>query len=213
MVRIVSRWHSLGMPNTKPNWLSCPLAGILLFTAMYIDLLRNVFFLLFGFLSAKCCRSVSIHTSIDVASIMFAGKKRKSAVMICFLLLLFFRFCFVFLSLEHIRIVLCLQKVPGRSWWSSRSRWSVGLLVLFAHLFICDSLFFFLLFFFFLSVHLWSFWVAVHLVATLFLPQILSIKLNHSITLLYKQQFFSQLWYEKNTNCDVLLLKGKTIWH
>lgn len=92
MVRIVSRWHSLGMPNTKPNWLSCPLAGILLFTAMYIDLSRNVFFLSFGFLSAKCCHSVSIHTLIDVASIMFAGKKKKSAVM--FLFCFVFRFCF-----------------------------------------------------------------------------------------------------------------------
>lgn len=60
-----------------------------------------------------------------------------------FLFCFVFRFCFVFLSVEHIRIVLCLQKVLGRSWWSSRSRWSVGLLVLFAHLFICDSLFFF----------------------------------------------------------------------
>lgn len=60
---------------------------------MYIDLLRNVFFLSFGFLSAKCCHSVSIHTSIDVASIMFAGKK-KSAVM--FLFCFVFRICFVF---------------------------------------------------------------------------------------------------------------------
>lgn len=80
---------------------------------MYIDLSRNVFFLSFGFLSAKCCHSVSIHTLIDVASIMFAGKKKKSAVM--FLFCFVFRFCFVFLSVEHIRIVLCLQKVLGRS--------------------------------------------------------------------------------------------------
>lgn len=61
---------------------------------MYIDLLRNVFFLSFGFLSAKCCRFVSIHTSIDVASIMFAGKK-KSAVMFLFFSLFFsVLFCF-----------------------------------------------------------------------------------------------------------------------
>lgn len=61
---------------------------------MYIDLLRNVFFLSFGFLSAKCCHSVSIHTSIDVASIMFAGKKK--GVLLCFCFVLFFRFVLVF---------------------------------------------------------------------------------------------------------------------
>lgn len=61
---------------------------------MYIDLSRNVFFLSFGFLSAKCCHSVSIHTLIDVASIMFAGKKKKECcyvfVLFCFSVL----FCF-----------------------------------------------------------------------------------------------------------------------
>lgn len=62
---------------------------------MYIDLSRNVFFLSFGFLSAKCCHSVSIHTLIDVASIMFAGKKKRVLLCFCFVLFCFsVLFCF-----------------------------------------------------------------------------------------------------------------------
>lgn len=63
---------------------------------MYIDLLRNVFFLLFGFLSAKCCRSVSIHTSIDVASIMFAGQKKKECCYDLFFVVVVFSVLFCF---------------------------------------------------------------------------------------------------------------------
>lgn len=97
---------------------------------MYINLLTNVFFLSFQFLSAKCCRSVSIHTLIDVASIMFAEK--KSAVMF---------FVLFYLSLEHIRIVLCLQRFQADHDGAAAADGQSDSLVLIAHLFICDRLF------------------------------------------------------------------------
>lgn len=96
MVHVITLGHSLGMPNTNQTVyyralklaFSCLQRCTLTFWGMFS------LFISVEFWSATCWCSVSIHTWIDVASIMFAEECCYS---------------FIFMSLEHIRMVLCLQ--------------------------------------------------------------------------------------------------------
>lgn len=128
MVHVISLWHSL-VCQTPTKLIVYYHALELAFSCLQQCTLTywGMFslFITFQFLSAKCRCSVSIHTLIDVASIMFAEE-------CCYV---FFLFCFCLLNILG---WCCVYKVLGRSWWSSR--WSVGLIVLFAHLFICYRL-------------------------------------------------------------------------